>query len=56
MQAALDEVTGGAGRLLLVSGEPGIGKTRLVEELAALAVDQGAPGGEDHVRPRSLDH
>jgi DNA-binding CsgD family transcriptional regulator len=28
--------------LLLVSGEPGIGKTRLVEELAVLAVDQGA--------------
>ncbi|MDX6679710.1 MAG: hypothetical protein QOE31_3762 [Solirubrobacteraceae bacterium] len=32
----------GEGRLLLMSGEPGIGKTRLAEELAALAVDQGA--------------
>lgn len=42
MQAALDEVIGGDGRLLLVSGEPGIGKTRLVEELAMLALDQGA--------------
>jgi len=42
MQAAVDQVMGGNGRLVLVSGEPGIGKTRLVEELAALAEDQGA--------------
>ena len=33
---------GGDGGLLLVAGEPGIGKTRLVEELAGLASAQGA--------------
>jgi DNA-binding CsgD family transcriptional regulator/predicted ATPase len=43
MQAALDGVTGGhGGRMVLISGEPGIGKTRLVEELAAAGTDQGA--------------
>lgn len=38
----LDEALAGQGRVLLVSGEPGIGKTRLVEELAAQAAEQGA--------------
>ncbi|MEA2217796.1 MAG: hypothetical protein QOJ35_422 [Solirubrobacteraceae bacterium] len=40
--SALDDVIAGAGRIVLVSGEPGIGKTRLVEELTALASEQGA--------------
>jgi DNA-binding SARP family transcriptional activator len=35
----LTEVQHGAGRLALVSGEPGIGKTRLCEELSAHARD-----------------
>ena len=35
-------VPGGAGRLLLVDGDPGIGKTRLVAELARAVEDDGA--------------
>jgi adenylate cyclase len=37
LSTALDDAAGGRGGLLLVSGEPGIGKTRLCTELAALA-------------------
>ena len=36
----LGEVQGGSGRLALLSGEPGIGKTRLCEELSAHARSQ----------------
>src|SRR5438876_12434850 len=32
----------GSARVVLLSGEPGIGKTRLLEEFTALAVDDGA--------------
>ena len=39
--AALDESRAGT-RVVLVEGEPGIGKTRLVEELAAAAAARGA--------------
>jgi len=39
--AALEESTR-ASRMALVEGEPGIGKTRLVEELATRATEQGA--------------
>jgi DNA-binding SARP family transcriptional activator len=42
LRAALDEVWSGATRVLIVEGEPGIGKTRLVEELCAEATDRGA--------------
>lgn len=38
----LDEARGGAGRLVLCAGEPGIGKTRLARELAGTALAAGA--------------
>jgi DNA-binding SARP family transcriptional activator len=40
--AALDDAFAGKGRLVLLSGEPGIGKSRLAEELAARARVRGA--------------
>ena len=39
LDAAIDE---GAPRVLLVAGEPGIGKSRLVRDLGAAAVERGA--------------
>ena len=41
LDAALADARAGHGRLVLVSGEAGIGKTRLVEELASRARDVG---------------
>ena len=41
----------GEGHLVLLSGEPGVGKTRLVEELAALAQLRGALVLEGHFHP-----
>jgi DNA-binding CsgD family transcriptional regulator len=38
---ALDTATGEAGRLLVIEGKPGTGKTRLVEEAAAMADARG---------------
>jgi len=35
IDAAFEEVGAGRGRFILISGEPGIGKTRLAEEIAA---------------------
>ena len=42
MHAALDQALTANGRVVLISGEPGIGKTRLAEELAAHAAERGA--------------
>ena len=42
LQAALQEVLNGSGRLILIAGEPGIGKTRTAEELAREARERGA--------------
>jgi predicted ATPase len=39
--AGLEDAIGGRGRLFLITGEPGIGKTWLVEHLAAHATTQG---------------
>jgi AAA ATPase domain len=41
LMAALEDAVGGRGRLLLVAGEPGIGKTWLAEHLAEHAVGHG---------------
>ena len=40
--ALLDDALAGAGRLLLLAGEPGIGKTRTAEQLATYARVRGA--------------
>ncbi len=37
LEGALDDALAGSGRLVLLAGEPGIGKTRLAEELMARA-------------------
>src|SRR5258708_11750759 len=42
LQAGFDEALTGHGRLFLISGEPGIGKTRITNELAAYAGAAGA--------------
>ncbi len=41
LNAALDDASSGRGRLLLISGEPGIGKTRLAEEVGREAGARG---------------
>ena len=40
--AALEDATSGRGRLVMMVGEPGIGKTRTAQELATIADQQGA--------------
>jgi DNA-binding SARP family transcriptional activator len=42
LQGALDDALAGRGRIVLIGGEPGIGKSRLAEVLAAGAVERGA--------------
>jgi predicted ATPase/class 3 adenylate cyclase len=41
LDTALDAALGGQGRLVLVAGEPGIGKTRLAQELGSRARERG---------------
>jgi len=41
LRGALDSVLSGRGRLVMLSGEPGIGKTRTAQELAAYAEGRG---------------
>ena len=41
LEAALDDALSGQGRLVLLAGEPGIGKTRIAQELAAHARQKG---------------
>ena len=41
LRAAFDEADSGRGSLVLVTGEPGIGKTRLMQEFAGTAPDRG---------------
>jgi len=42
LQAALEDALSGRGRLVALSGEPGIGKTRTAQELGVLAMQRGA--------------
>ena len=42
LRAALDDAISGQGRLVMIAGEPGIGKTRTAQELAGLAIADGA--------------
>jgi predicted ATPase len=42
LKAALEDALSGQGRLVMLVGEPGIGKTHTVQELAAHAEQQGA--------------
>src|SRR5919109_857352 len=44
LEAALEDALAGGGRLTLLVGEPGIGKSRLAEELIATARARGAEG------------
>ncbi len=41
LTAFLDQVAGGRGALVMIGGEPGVGKTRLAEELMAQARQRG---------------
>ena len=42
LRTALDDSLAGHGRMVMLVGEPGIGKTRTAQELAALAEQRGA--------------
>ena len=39
---ALEDALGGRGRLVMLVGEPGIGKTRIAQELATISEERGA--------------
>ena len=42
LQAALDDALSGRGWLTMLAGEPGIGKTRIAQEMTTLAQQRGA--------------
>lgn len=42
LETTLAEAMSGQGRLVLLAGEPGIGKTRTAQELASYAENRGA--------------
>ena len=42
LKSALDDALSGQGQLVMLAGEPGIGKTRTAQELAALAEERDA--------------
>ena len=42
LKTVLDDALSGRGRVVMLAGEPGIGKTRLAHELVALAEQRGA--------------
>src|SRR5262249_61806062 len=44
LHRALDDATAARGRIVLIGGEPGIGKSRLAEVLGAGAAERGAQG------------
>src|SRR6266545_6490621 len=48
LQVAVEAVLAGQGRIVLLAGEPGIGKTRLAQELASYAQQRGARVLEGH--------
>jgi hypothetical protein len=52
--AGLDHAAGGAGRLFLLAGDPGIGKSRLAGEAAARARDRGFKVATSHESPSSV--
>jgi transcriptional regulator with AAA-type ATPase domain len=41
LQTALEDALSGQGRLVILGGEPGIGKTRTAQELACIATQRG---------------
>lgn len=42
LRAAMDDAMAGHGRMVMLAGEPGIGKTRAAQELASYAESLGA--------------
>ena len=42
LQAAMDRVVAGQGQLVMLAGEPGIGKTRTAQELVSYAESLGS--------------
>ena len=40
--SALDDALAGHGRLVMLAGEPGIGKTRIAQEMGAIATQRGS--------------
>jgi predicted ATPase len=42
LRAAMDDAMNGHGRVVMLAGEPGIGKTRMAQELSSYAESLGA--------------